>query len=83
MQSVLEIEKEGIFVSSKAYNSLYKKAKEEYIKKINEDIVPQAVKGPFVVQANYTGSIQGDVLKLSIAYKIVSNTDKAVTFPFS
>ena len=36
MQSVLEIEKEGIFVSSKAYNSLYKKAKEEYIKKINE-----------------------------------------------
>jgi len=80
IQSILDIEKEGIFVSLKEYQDLYSKAKIEYEKQAIENTGKGDLKDPLIVQAQYAGSIEGEILSFSVNYKIVSNGDSPQIF---
>lgn len=82
MRSILGIEKEGIFVPYKEYKDLYKKAKTEYLKRTNETAVPVEIKEPSIIQANYSGTIKGDILILSADYKIAQNSEEPQVLDF-
>ncbi len=83
MKAILDIEGEGLFIPFAEYTHLYEKAKLEYIKNKNAEKIPDDVKGPVIVQANYYGSIEGDVLKFSADYDIVQNAQgpESLNFP--
>jgi len=82
IKSVLDIEKEGIFVSYKDYKELYEKAKTEFLKMRREVLPPLEIKQPYIVQANYSGTIKGDILAISANYKIVNNNEKPQVMEF-
>ena len=71
MKSILGIETEGIFVTYGEYKRLYEKAKEEYLKKKPGEFAPPDTEGPVIVQANYSGSVTGEVLQFEARFKIV------------
>jgi len=73
MKSILGIEKEGIFVTYGEYKRLYEKAKEEYLKKQTGEFAPPDTGVPMIVQANYSGSVRGEVLRFEARFKIVQN----------
>ena len=82
INTVLGIEKEGIFVSCEEYKNLYEKAKDAYTKKRDEAVLPAGVKEPHIIQANYRGSVRDDMLKLSARYRVVLNEDKPAILDF-
>jgi hypothetical protein len=73
MKSVLGIEGEGIFVTYGEYKRLYEKAKEEYLKRQPGEFAPPDTEGPVIVQANYSGSVTGEVLQFEARFNIVQN----------
>jgi len=73
MKSILGIETEGIFVTYGEYKRLYEKAKEEYLKKQHGEFAPPDTEGPMIVQANYSGSVTGEVLRFEASFRIVQN----------
>ncbi|MBN1522443.1 MAG: tripartite tricarboxylate transporter TctB family protein, partial [Candidatus Aureabacteria bacterium] len=73
MKTVLDMEKEGIFVSYDEYRQLYEKARQHYEKGLSQIETPEEVKAPVIVQADYSGTIAGDLLKITSVYKIVKN----------
>ncbi len=75
-------EEEGIFVSYREYRELYEKAKAAYFKKARETAVPDALRGPLLVQANYAGSVEDALLNLSARYHIVYSGPEAAFFNF-
>ncbi|MFA5259710.1 MAG: hypothetical protein WC450_00610, partial [Candidatus Omnitrophota bacterium] len=82
MPRVFGKEQEGIFVSYQEYRELYEKAKTAYLKKVQEAAIPEGLKEPFLVQANYTGAVEDALLNLSARYHIVYHGQDACFFPF-
>ena len=70
---IFKAEKEGVLIPYKEYKSLYEKARQEYGEKRERIILNEDIKGPQIVQAHYDGSVQGDLLKVSVRYQIVQN----------
>ncbi|MBU4334007.1 MAG: hypothetical protein KKD07_06160, partial [Candidatus Omnitrophica bacterium] len=82
IKSILDIEKEGIFVPYKDYKDLYEKAKIEFLKNRREVLTPIEIKEPYIVQANYSGTIKGDILVISANYRIAHNNEKPQIMDF-
>ncbi len=82
MRLILGIEKEGIFVSYGEYKRLYQRAKEAYLKKGPQRLVPPDVEGPVIVQADYSGSVIGEVLQFEAIFKIIQNKEGPALFRF-
>ena len=82
IESILAIEKEGIFVPYKEYKALYDKAKTNYFKIRNKAVPPIEIEKPSIIQANYSGTVEGDILILSANYKIVQNSEKSQILNF-
>jgi hypothetical protein len=73
MNAVIDIEKEGIFVTYDEYRRLYEKAKKEYLKKEPRGTAPFDAQHPVIVQANYSGHVTGELLQFEAKFKIVQN----------
>ena len=73
MKTILEIEKEGIFVPYEEYRRLYEKAKGTFLNKKPAAAVPPDSLGPAIIQANYKGTVVGELLKFEARFKILQN----------
>jgi hypothetical protein len=82
MRLILGIDREGIFVPYGEYRRLYERAKEAYWKGSIPKWIPPEVEGPVIVQANYAGSIRGEVLQFEAIFDIVQNRDGPSILPF-
>ena len=71
MNAIIDIEKEGIFVPYEEYRTLYEKAKKEYLKKELRGLTPIDAQHPVIVQANYLGTVTGELLQFEAKFKIV------------
>ena len=75
-------EQEGIFVSYQEYRTLYEKARDAYLKKVRDAGVPDALRSPVLVQANYTGTVEDSLLKLSGEFHVFYNGEEPGFFSF-
>jgi hypothetical protein len=73
MKSILGIEKEGVFVTYDEYKTLYEKAKNEYMQREPRAFILPGAEGLVIIQANYSGSVIGELLQFEARFKIVQN----------
>ena len=82
MPLIVGKQQEGIFIPYQEYRALYERAKNAYLKKVREAAVPEGLKSPGLVQANYTGRVEDRLLSLSGRYHIVYNGEEPSFFSF-
>ena len=69
MNAIIDMEREGIFVPYHEYRTLYEKAKRGYPRRESRGPTPPHGSGPSIIQANYSGTIAGEILQFGACSK--------------